>query len=97
MDSEKLVLFEDYVVTVRGLSPVTARKYAGAVEKCSEILLAAGYRNGNLFQAKSIVELGALKNTLFALPQFQELNTTGHNMYSRGVKTFISYREASGF
>lgn len=97
MNSDKPVMFEDYIVAELGKAPSTAKNYAGAVRKGSMILLAAGYKNGNLFQAKSIVELGTLKDALFALPEFQDLNATGHNMYSRGIETFIEYRGAHGF
>lgn len=85
--------FQKFIVDVQGLKESSATHYTQALSTCSRILRTEKLIATDVYAVDTLTELKALRDKLFALPEFVALNTKGNNMYSVGMKQYIQFAE----
>ena len=93
MKSQLEEYFRKFIVDVQGLAVGSANHYAQALRTCSRFLRDEKLIKSDVYAVDTLTELKTLRDKLFALPGFIELNTRGNNMYSVGMKQYIQFAE----
>ena len=86
--------FSRYLTEVRGSSPSTVRHYFDALNNISRRLNSKGLVKQDIYEIMDLDRLAAVRDILYADPEFVEQNERGRRMYSAGLNNY--YRFASG-
>jgi len=78
------------------LAEKSMKKYVSAVNKITNGLVKSKVIQHSIDEIKDIEELQKIKNDFFLVPENQELNNKGNNMYSVAFNHYISYKQSQG-
>lgn len=83
-----------YLIEIKGVKQSTVRHYYDALNNISRRLKEKGLIKENIYEVKDLEQLHALRDILYADPDFTEMNERGRRMYSAGLNNYCKF--ASG-
>lgn len=86
--------YSRYLQTVRGLTVSSVRHYLDALNNISRRLVSKQLVHADIYEILDLDYLKAVREILYADPEFIELNERGKRMYSAGLNNYIRF--ASG-
>jgi len=78
------------------LAEKSIKKYVGAVKKITKSLVKSKIIQQSIQEINDIDELDRIKNDFFLIPENEELNNKGNQMYSAAFNHFITYKKSQG-
>ena len=98
---DKLWLMQEYYAAylrnIRQISERSIAHYFDALKWISRYLCKKGLIQDSIFEIADLFQLLSLKAVLFSDPEFKELNTRGHQMYSAGLNNYMRFANAHDF
>lgn len=99
MSSEYVLMeyFGRYLREIRGSSEATVKHYHDALRYISRYLVKTGKIENSIYEVKDIGQLEVIREFLYNDPEFIELNTRGHQMYSAGFNNYFRFAMGEEF
>lgn len=100
IENRKSVLQEyyaRYLTKVRGSSESTVKHYLDALNNISRRLKEKEIVSTDIYEIMDLQTLSEARETLYADPDFVELNTRGKRMYSAGLNNYYRFASGEGF
>ena len=92
-----LTYYEKYLREIRGLSESSVGHYTQALRKISQMLVQREKIEETIYEIQDIGELEVIKTYLFNDPEFIDLNSKGHQMYSSGLNNYLRFAYGEDF
>lgn len=92
-----MTYYVKYLKEVRNVSNSTVDHYQQALQYISKFLVDRGKIKQSIYEIQNIDDLEILKEYVYLDPDFIELDTRGHRMYSAGLNNYIRFANGKGF
>ena len=92
-----MTYYVKYLKKVRNVSNSTVEHYQQALQYISKFLVDRGKIKQSIYEIQNIDDLEILKEYVYLDPDFIELDTRGHRMYSAGLNNYIRFANGKGF
>ena len=92
-----LTYYAEYLKKIRKVSDSTIKHYQQAMRYISKFLVEKEKIKQSIYEIQNLDELVIIKEYLYSEPEFIELDTRGHRMYSAGVNNYFKFANGKGF
>lgn len=92
-----LAYYEKYLRDIRGLSDSSVSHYTQALRRISQLLVQREKIEETIYEVQDIGELEVIKTYLLNDPEFIDLNSRGHHMYSAGLNNYMRFAYGEDF
>lgn len=92
-----LTYYAEYLKKIRKVSDSTIKHYQQAMRYISKFLVEKGKIKQSIYEVQNLDELVIIKEYLYSDPEFIELDTRGHRMYSAGFNNYFKFANGKGF
>ena len=92
-----MTYYVKYLKEIRNVSNSTVEHYQQALKHISKFLVEKEKLKQSIYEVQNMDELEILKEYVYSDPDFIELDTRGHRMYSAGLNNYIRFANGKGF
>ena len=92
-----LTYYAEYLKKIRKVSDSTIKHYQQAMRYISKFLVEKEKIKQSIYEIQNLDELVIIKEYLYSEPEFIELDTRGHRMYSAGFNNYFKFANGKGF
>ena len=92
-----LTYYVEYLKKIRKVSDSTIKHYQQAMRYISKFLVEKEKIKQSIYEVQNLDELLIIKEYLYSNPEFIELDTRGHRMYSAGFNNYFKFANGKGF
>ncbi len=86
-----------YLKEIRGVSDSSVKHYQEALRYISKYLAEKGMIHESIYEIQDIDQLKEIRTYLYSDPEFCDLNSRGHQMYSAGLNNYFKFADGTGF
>ena len=98
MDENVLfVYYVKYLKEIRKVSNSTIKHYQQALQYISRFLVEREKIKQSIYEIRNIEELKMLREYMYSVPEFVELDIRGHRMYSAAFNNYFRFANGKGF
>lgn len=92
-----LTYYAEYLKKIRKVSDSTIKHYQQAMRYIAKFLVEKEKIKQSIYEIQNLDELVIIKEYLYSEPEFIELDTRGHRMYSAGFNNYFKFANGKGF
>lgn len=89
--------YSRFLLEIRGLSPSSVNHYIDALNNISRRLKAKELVIDNIYEITNLEYLAHVRDTLYADPDFIQMNERGRRMYSAGLNNYFRFASGEDF